>query len=105
MSMSVSKRFVVIPEKKKLRVDVSADVLDELELYLLAAQEGQPSLTLDIIVEQLLDEALKKDRAFRSWLKQQKKVLAVTRTTKDAEPDPITPASTDTTQYDGLPHV
>lgn len=68
--MSVSQSFTPTPEKKKLRVDINDTVLQELELYLQAAHEDYPWLSLDGVVEQLLADALKKDRAFRSWLKQ-----------------------------------
>ena len=71
--MSVSQSFTPIPEKKKLRVDMSEPVLQELELYLQAAREDYDWLTLDMVVEQLLEDALKKDRAFRTWLKQHRK--------------------------------
>ena len=70
--MSVSQNFTPIPEKKKLKADINEHVMGELEMYLKAAQEDYDWLTLDAVVEQLLDDALKKDRAFRSWLKKQK---------------------------------
>ena len=71
--MSVSQSFTPIPEKKKLKADINEPVMDELELYLQAAREDYDWLTLDQVVEQLLEDALKKDRAFRVWLKQQQK--------------------------------
>lgn len=71
--MSVSQNFIPVPEKKKLKADVNEHVMHELELYLQAAQEDYDWLTLDAVVEQLLGDALKKDRAFRSWLKKHKK--------------------------------
>lgn len=70
--MSVSQNFTPIPEKKKLKADINEHVMAELELYLKAAQEDYDWLTLDAVVEQLLDDALKKDRVFRSWLKKHK---------------------------------
>ena len=70
--MSVSQNFTPVPEKKKLKADINEHVMGELELYLQAAQEDYDWLTLDAVVEQLLEDALKKDRAFRSWLKKQK---------------------------------
>lgn len=70
--MSVSQNFTPIPEKKKLKADINEHVMSELELYLQAAQEDYDWLTLDTVVEQLLEDALKKDRAFRSWLKKHK---------------------------------
>lgn len=68
--MAVSQKFTPTPEKKKLRVDINENVFQELELYLTCAQEEYPWLQLDMVVEQLLDDAMKKDRDFRSWLKQ-----------------------------------
>lgn len=70
--MSVSQNFTPIPEKKKLKADINENTMNELELYLQAAQEDYDWLTLDAVVEQLLEDALKKDRTFRSWLKKQK---------------------------------
>lgn len=70
--MSVSQHFTPIPEKKKLKADINEPVMTELELYLQAAQEDYDWLTLDQVVEQLLEDALKRDRAFRGWLKQHK---------------------------------
>ncbi len=70
--MSVSQSFTPIPEKKKLKADINAPVMAELALYLQAAREDYDWLTLDTVVEQLLEDALKKDRAFRGWLKQYK---------------------------------
>ena len=70
--MAVSQSFTPIPEKKKLKADINEPVMDELELYLQAAREDYDWLTLDQVVEQLLEDALKKDRAFRAWLKQHK---------------------------------
>lgn len=70
--MSVSQNFTPIPEKKKLKADINENIMNELELYLQAAQEDYDWLTLDAVVEQLLEDGLKKDRTFRSWLKKQK---------------------------------
>ena len=91
--MSVSLSFTPTPEKKKLRVDMSEDVLQELELYLEAAREEYPWLTLDIVVEQLLGDALKKDRSFRTWLKKHRKTAqpqpaGETVDTDESQPDP-----------------
>lgn len=69
----VSMKFTPTPEKKKLRVDINENVFQELELYLICAKETYPWLQLDMVVEQLLDDALKKDRDFRSWLKKHRK--------------------------------
>ena len=70
--MTVSQNFIPVPEKKKLKADINEPVMAELELYLQAAREDYDWLTLDTVVEQLLECALKKDRAFRGWLKQHK---------------------------------
>ena len=92
--MSVSLSFTPTPEKKKLRVDMSEDVLQELELYLEAAREDYPWLTLDIVVEQLLGDALKKDRSFRTWLKKHRKTAQQqpagdTMDTEESQPDAL----------------
>ena len=55
----VSMKFTPTPEKKKLRVDINENVFQELELYLTCAKETYPWLQLDMVVEQLLDDALK----------------------------------------------
>lgn len=91
--MSVSLSFTPTPEKKKLRVDMSEDVLQELELYLEAAHEDYPWLTLDAVVEQLLGDALKKDRAFRTWLKQHKKRVQQQPAGDTADTDDSQPAA------------
>ena len=92
--MPVSQNFIPVPEKKKLKADVNEHVMHELELYLQAAQEDYDWLTLDAVVEQLLGDALKKDRAFRSWLKKHKQqpatssqqTLSLEQATPSAEP-------------------
>lgn len=86
--MAVSMKFTPTPEKKKLRTDINENVFQELERYLACAQEEYPWLQLDMVVEQLLDDAMKKDRNFRSWLKKQRK-------TQGGETAPATPAPDD----------
>ena len=81
--MSVSQSFTPIPEKKKLKADINEPVMEELELYLQAAQEDYDWLTLDVVVEQLLEDALKRDRVFRAWLKQHRQ--QATQQTKTTE--------------------
>ncbi len=86
--MAVSQSFTPIPEKKKLKADINEPVMDELELYLQAAREDYDWLTLDQVVEQLLEDALKKDRAFRAWLKQYKQQAS--QQTPTTEKPPVT---------------
>lgn len=71
--MPIGKKFTPPAEKKKLRLDLNSHVLEELELYVECGQEEYDWLTTDIVIEQLLEDALKKDRGFRSWLKQRRK--------------------------------
>ena len=71
--MAVAKKFTPPSEKKKIKFDISSHVLEELELYVKCGQEEYSWLTMDIVIEQLLEDTLKKDRSFRSWLKNQKK--------------------------------
>lgn len=78
--MSVGKKFTPPAENKKLRLDINSHVLEELELYVECGKEEYDWLTVDIVVEQLLEDALKKDRSFRSWLKQRKKAKKAQQT-------------------------
>lgn len=71
--MSVGKKFTPPTEKKKLHLSINSHVLTELELYVECGKEDYGWLTTDIVVEQLVEDALKKDRSFRRWLKQRKK--------------------------------
>jgi len=71
--MTVAKKFTPPAEKKKIKLDMSSHILEELELYVQCGQEDYDWLTKDIVIEQLLEDALKKDRSFRSWLKKRKK--------------------------------
>ena len=86
--MAVSQSFTPIPEKRKLKADINEPVMAELELYLQAAREDYDWLTLDQVVEQLLEDALKKDRAFRAWLKQHKQQAS--QQTPATEKPPVT---------------
>ena len=71
--MAVTKKFTPPSEKKKIKLDINSHVLKELELYVECGQEEYSWLTMDIVVEQLLEDTLKKDRSFRSWLKNRNK--------------------------------
>jgi len=68
--MPIGKKFTPPTEKVKLKIDIRSDVLEELKLYVKCGQEEYDWLNADIVIEQLLEDSLKKDRAFRSWLKQ-----------------------------------
>lgn len=105
--MSVSQNFIPVPEKKKLKADVNEPVMAELELYLQAAQEDYDWLTLDAVVEQLLGDALKKDRAFRSWLKKyRQQQAALPQQTLPLKPTPSSGKPTSNQQHpvDTVPH-
>jgi len=69
----LDKTFTPPVEKKKVAFQLNSDVLEELELYVQCGQESYKWLTTDAVLEQFVTDALKKDRGFRSWLKQQKK--------------------------------
>jgi len=71
--MPIGKKFTPPTEKVKLKIDIRSDVLEELKLYVKCGQEEYDWLNEDIVIEQLLEDSFKKDRAFRSWLKQHKK--------------------------------
>lgn len=71
--MAIDLKIPDPTEPKKLTVRIDGDVYAELESYLACAQDGQANVTLDILVEHMLADRMKKDRGFRTWLAEQKR--------------------------------
>ncbi len=55
----------------------------ELDLYVEAAQQDNPDVTADLVLEAFLEDRLKRDRGFRRWLKER----------AERAPKPITDAT------------
>lgn len=53
---------------------LSESLYAALETYTKAAQEDNPSATMDDVVAAIIATTIKKDRAFKNWLKQKKAV-------------------------------
>ncbi|KVD99681.1 hypothetical protein WI91_02495 [Burkholderia vietnamiensis] len=56
------------PEKQKLTVNLTADVHTELLEYQRAYRDmNQTEIPLDLIVEHVLAQHMKRDKAFQTW--------------------------------------
>ncbi len=68
-----TKRCFLIPQK----------LAAELDLYVEAAQQDNPDVTADLVLEAILEDRLKRDRGFRRWLKER----------AERAPEPVTEAT------------
>lgn len=61
-------------EPVNMKFKIPADVAEEFDLYVEAAQDGhEDEIDRDMVLQAILQKTLKKDRSFRSWLKARRK--------------------------------
>lgn len=60
-------------EPTSKRFKLPQHIAQEFDLYCSAAREEIPDLSEDEVAASIFEQHMKKDRAFRTWLKQQRK--------------------------------
>lgn len=61
-------------EPVSMKFRIPANIAEEFDLYVAAAQDGYgDEIDRDMVLQAILQKALKKDRTFRSWLKARRK--------------------------------
>ena len=86
MAISLQLPERIEPVTKKFKIP--SNIAEEFDLYVQAAQESQPDVDADIVIQAILEATMKKDRDFRSWLKKKRKNGDSPAKTKTATPAP-----------------
>lgn len=65
--MVLDLKFKVPEKPNSVNFKIIPSVLNEFKLYVKAAQEDNPDVTEDAVLEALLLKQIQKDRGFKAW--------------------------------------